>query len=106
MVMDYLLIQAMLVPCKCVFSSAKQTDTLNQNQISPVLMEALQLLKFLLKKEHLNFINGWSTLEVVMSKAVTRGVKPTQDLGLLFKGNPDNVMDNMLNELSTYDHEC
>lgn len=30
-------------------------------------MEALQLLKFLLKKEHLNFTHGWSILEVAMS---------------------------------------
>jgi hypothetical protein len=86
MAMDYLLIQAMSVPCKCVFSSAKEMDTSKQNQISPVLMEALQLLKFLLKKECLNFINGWSTSEAAMSEAATRGAKPTQDLGSLFEG--------------------
>jgi hypothetical protein len=69
-------------------------------------MEALQLLKFLLKKECLNFINGWSTSEAVMCEAVTRGVKPSQDLGLLFEDDPDNVMDNMLNKLSTYNCKC
>jgi hypothetical protein len=56
--MDFLLIQAISVPCKRVFSSSKETDSAKQNQISPMLMEALQLLKFSLKKEHLNFVNG------------------------------------------------
>ena len=53
--MDYLPIQATSVPCEQVFSSAKKMDTMKWNQISLVLIEALQLLKFLLKKEYLNF---------------------------------------------------
>ncbi len=61
--MDYLPIQATSVPCECVFLSAKETDTAKRNCISPVLMEALQLLKFLLKKQHLNFISGWAVSE-------------------------------------------
>ncbi|KAF8271226.1 hypothetical protein EI94DRAFT_1556486, partial [Lactarius quietus] len=65
-VMDYLPIQVMSVPCECVFSSAKETDTTKLNQISPVLMEALHLLKFSFKKEHLNFMAGWSTSEEAM----------------------------------------
>jgi hypothetical protein len=97
--MDYLPIQATSVPCKHMVSSAKEMDTVKQNWIDPALMEALQLLKFLLKKEHLNFINGWSTSEVVMSGVRT---KPTLDLGSLFKGNMNAVMDNMLNKLSAY----
>ena len=60
--MDYLPIQATSVPCKWVFSSAKETDTAKRNQISPVLMEALQLLKFMLKKQRLDFINGWEPM--------------------------------------------
>ncbi|KAF8268420.1 hypothetical protein EI94DRAFT_1553886, partial [Lactarius quietus] len=64
--MDYLPIQATSVPCERVFLSAKETDTVKQNQISPVLMEALQPLKFSLKKEHLNFTAGWSTSEEAM----------------------------------------
>ncbi|KAF8265144.1 hypothetical protein EI94DRAFT_1554599, partial [Lactarius quietus] len=64
--MDYLPIQAMSVPCEHMFSSAKETDTAKQNQISPVLMKALQPLKFSLKKEHLNFMAGWSTSEEAM----------------------------------------
>jgi len=97
--MDYLPVQAMSVPCEHVFSSAKETDTNKQNRMSPVLMEALQLLKFSLKKERLNFMNGWSTLEVAML-----GVsQPTDLLGSLFVDNPDNVMDKILNSFSSYD---
>lgn len=104
--MDYLPIQATSVPCERVFSSAKETDTAKRNRISPVLMEALQLLKFLLKRRQLNFMDGWSTSEEAMSEVVTRESKPTQDLGSLFKGDMNAVMDDMLNELSDYDREC
>ena len=56
--MNYLAIQVTSVPCERVFLSAKETDTAKRNQISPMLMEALQTLKFILKKEQLNFIKG------------------------------------------------
>jgi len=55
--MDYLLIQASSVPCEHIFSSAKETDTSKHNQMNPMLMEALQTLKFLLKKD-------WQTVAV------------------------------------------
>jgi hypothetical protein len=65
-----------------------------------VLMEALQLIKFALKKEHLNFIDGWATSEVAMSGAA----QATDDLlGSLFVGDTVAAMDNMLNDFSTYD---
>lgn len=98
--MDYLPIQATSVPCERVFSSSKETDTAKRNRIDPALMEALQLLKFLLKKERLNFVDGWSTSEAAMSGVRT---KPTLDLGSLFEGDTNAVMDNMLNKLSAYD---
>ena len=53
--MDYLPIQASAVPCERVFSSSAETDTKKRNHIKPELMEALQILKFALKKEHMNF---------------------------------------------------
>jgi hypothetical protein len=46
MSMDILPIQGSAVPCECVFSSAKETMMAQQNNISPPLMEALQMLKF------------------------------------------------------------
>ncbi|KIK14506.1 hypothetical protein PISMIDRAFT_84486, partial [Pisolithus microcarpus 441] len=44
--MDYLPIQASSVPCERVFSSSADTDTKKRNLISPILMEALQMLKY------------------------------------------------------------
>lgn len=37
--------------------------TARRNRIKPVLMEALQILKFRLKKQRLNFMRGWRTDE-------------------------------------------
>ena len=53
--MDYLPVQASAVPCEWVFSSSAETDTKKRNRIKLELMEALQILKFALKKERLNF---------------------------------------------------
>jgi hypothetical protein len=53
--MDYLPVQASAVPCERVFSSSSETDTKKRNRIKPELMEALQILKFALKKERMNF---------------------------------------------------
>lgn len=64
--MDYLPIQASAVPCERVFSSSAETDTKRRNRISPVLMEALQMLKFYLKKERLNFTRGWITSQKIL----------------------------------------
>ena len=44
--------------------------TKHRNQISPILMEALQMTKFFLKKERLDFMNGWITLEKEMQQDV------------------------------------
>jgi hypothetical protein len=56
--MDYLLIQASSVPCERVFSSSAETDTKKHNQISPTLMEALQMLKYNFRKHQLTFSNA------------------------------------------------
>jgi len=66
MAMDYLPIQAASVLCKHVFSSSGETDTKRRNWISPLMMEALQMLKFHLKKRHLSFTQGWVTSEKEM----------------------------------------
>ena len=64
--MDYLPIQATSVPCERVFSSSAETDTRRRNRISSQTMEALQMLKFQLRKERFNFTAGWVTLEKQM----------------------------------------
>lgn len=66
MAMDYLPIQASSVPSERVFSSSAETDTKRRNRIGPPLMEALQMLKFHLKKERLNFTAAWAIAEKEM----------------------------------------
>ena len=57
--MDILPIQASAVPCERVFSSGKETMTARRNRISPMLMEALQILKFAINHGHsLSFTTG------------------------------------------------
>ena len=68
MTMDYLPVQAMSVPCECIFLSAKDTDMAKRNQINPLLMEALQMLKYSIKKEHLDFMDGWQTSDAAMGE--------------------------------------
>jgi hypothetical protein len=87
MAMDYLPIQASAVPCERIFSSSAETDTKKQNCISPLLMEALQMLKFHLKKERLNFTESWVTPESQMTK-----------------DNPDaDLLDNLLGDVGVQD---
>ncbi|KAF8592267.1 hypothetical protein K439DRAFT_1296299, partial [Ramaria rubella] len=52
---DYLPAQTSSVPSECVFSSGAETDTCHHNCISPDVMEKLQMLKYLLKKDTLDF---------------------------------------------------
>jgi hypothetical protein len=61
--LDYLPIQASAVPCERVFSSSAETDTKRRNRIHPMLMEALQIVKFSLKQKQLDFMEGWATTE-------------------------------------------
>lgn len=49
--MDIIPIQASSVPCERVFSSGKQTMAPRRGRISAQLMEALQILKFSIRKE-------------------------------------------------------
>ncbi|KAJ7199055.1 hypothetical protein GGX14DRAFT_573135 [Mycena pura] len=53
---DFAPIQETSVPAERVFSSSAQTDTKRRNHIGPVLMEALQMLKFTFKKARLDFM--------------------------------------------------
>jgi hypothetical protein len=65
--MDYLPIQASAVPCERVFSSAGETNTKHRNRMKPELMEALQMLKFMLKKKRLDFTEGWQITEAELA---------------------------------------
>jgi hypothetical protein len=63
--MDILPIQASAVPCERVFSSAKETTTLRRSLLGANTMEALQMLKFSLRKDRLNFTDGTSSSDVL-----------------------------------------
>ncbi|KIJ19228.1 hypothetical protein PAXINDRAFT_70196, partial [Paxillus involutus ATCC 200175] len=65
MAMDYLPIQPLSVPCERAFSSSSLTDTKQRNCINPILMEALQILKFSLKGERPN-LKRWMTSQQEM----------------------------------------
>lgn len=68
MSLDFLPIQASAVPSERVFSSSSETDTKKRNRINPVLMEALQMLKFALKQSRLDFTKGWATSELLLEE--------------------------------------
>jgi len=100
MAMDYLPIQASAVPCERVFSSSGETDTKRRNRINPLTMEALQMLKFHLRKERLNFTKGWTMSEKQMVNDT-----PDEDLlaGLLkgdFQDKLDKAMKSIMDELA------
>jgi hypothetical protein len=46
MALDYLPIQAASIPCERIFSSSAETDTSCHSRLSPVMFEALQMLKY------------------------------------------------------------
>jgi hAT family C-terminal dimerisation region len=94
MAMDYLPIQASAVPCERVFSSSAKTDTKRRNRISPLLMESLQMLKFHLKKERLNFTAGWATSEKQMTQD-----DPEGDLLYTLADQPDEGFQNTLDRI-------
>jgi hypothetical protein len=97
--MDYLPIQVSSVPCECVFSSVKETNTVKCNQIHLMLMEALQMLKFSLKKDRqsISFTNRWKTAKVEMMLAQ----KATKEdlLAQLLTGDCQTTTDTLLNVL-------
>jgi hypothetical protein len=57
LILDILPIQASSVPCERVFSSSKETCTLRRLNISPIMLEALQFLKYLFRQ--LDFTSAW-----------------------------------------------
>lgn len=96
MAMDFLPIQATAVPCERVFSSSAETDTKRRNRISPLLMEALQMLKFKLKKNRLDFTVGWITEEKELKED-----DPDDDLlRTVLDGNSQDALDRIILSIS------
>ncbi|KII83438.1 hypothetical protein PLICRDRAFT_119379 [Plicaturopsis crispa FD-325 SS-3] len=61
--LDVMPVQAFAVPCERVFSSSKGTDTDQRTKLSPVMMEVLQVLKYMFWEERLDFSDAWVTKE-------------------------------------------
>jgi len=99
--LDYLPIQPSAVPSEHIFSSSAEMDTNKCNCINPVLMESLQMLKFALKKAHLDFTGGWITSEQAMQEQVL-----DQDLlAALFVGDSEDIMDRIIRDFAADDSD-
>jgi hypothetical protein len=65
-------------------------------------MEALQMLKFALKKERLSFMDGWITSEAMMSER-----EPDQGVDLLSlllrEENAEDVLDQIIHDFGEDD---
>jgi hypothetical protein len=99
--MDYLPIQASAVPCERVFSSSSETCTKKRNRTSPILLEALQMVKFSLKKERLNFTKGWATSEQNMLNQELCDVDSRNLLGSVGSSTNGVAMDVILHTIAT-----
>lgn len=95
--MDYLPIQASSVPCERAFSSSAETDTVRRNRISPLLMEALQMYKFGLKTDFMNFTADIITPENDLLQENTTRRDLLGDLSSSSRADQrEDVMDNII----------
>jgi hypothetical protein len=103
--MDHLPIQASSVPCERVFSSSSETSTKKRNRISPILMEALQMYKFSLKKERLNFTKGWASSEKdMLYEMALSNAEPVDHLASIADAVDGRTYDSILDIIA--DDEC
>ncbi|KAF9525796.1 hypothetical protein CPB83DRAFT_514406 [Crepidotus variabilis] len=84
--MDVLPAQASAVPCERVFSSSKETCTVRRSNIDAPLFERLQILKFSIKNDRLNFVDNLIakpedyTISGPLTQAAIEELKKTNDL--------------------------
>jgi hypothetical protein len=108
MALDYLPIQASSVPSERVFSSSAETDTKRRNRIHPVLMEALQMLKFSLKQQRLNFTEGWAVTEDELEYYADDDEDAANLLGKLTSEIKENAIDidEVIHAVGQDDNDC
>jgi hypothetical protein len=100
--MDIIPIQASSVPCERVFSSGKQTMSPRRGRISAQLMEALQILKFSIRRETALKFSDMSWKEELkefelLARSAPLGDAEAYGRSLEVDDNADS--DNMLDEL-------
>ena len=101
MSLDFIPIQASAVPSERVFSSSAETDTKKRNRINPVLMEALQMLKFTLKQSRLDFTKGWAMPESMLQEQEPELGKDL--LSDLLRLNSEDAIDNIIQQFGEDD---
>ena len=79
--MDIIPIQASSVPCERVFSSGKETMAPRRRRISPDLMEALQVLKYSIRKgsSSLSFTEGMTWEDELKEFELMARTIPSED---------------------------
>ncbi|KAH9912797.1 uncharacterized protein B0H18DRAFT_1126773 [Fomitopsis serialis] len=108
MALDYLSAQSSSVPAERAFSSGAETDTKRRNRTSPILMEALQMSKFEIKRrvgngeeDPIDFTTGWQS--VGSDFQVLPRLQDMPKLGDLLLGDSEHTMDALLRGLNTLD---
>ena len=109
--MDILPIQGLAVPCEHVFSSTKETMSAHQNHILLELMEALQMLKFLVQKgQGLSFTEGWdkeSELRELEKLASDEGMIPEDMMAFIVSLDEYKALEWICNSIiSIYRRSC
>lgn len=98
--MDIIPIQGSAVPCERVFSSAKETITARRSRISSELMEALQVLKFSIRKgQSLTFTAGTSRFEELNELEVLNteeALIPVDIMAFIESLNVSDISDDLL----------
>lgn len=87
--LDILPIQATSVPSERVFSSSKRTATDQRNALGPVVMEALQILKFYVQQERLDFSRGHIDREEDIANL---DIDPKEIIELFLSGSYDELL--------------
>ena len=88
--LDILPAQASAVPCERVFSSSKETDTLRRSNLSLIVMEILQILKFIFRNDCLSFNENLVCTEEELS-VIDVSVEAIEEL--LAMGKVDELME-------------
>src|SRR6266481_6042551 len=106
--LDYLLIQASSVPSKRVFLSSAETDTKHHNILRPLLMEALQMLKFSIKGHCLDFGMAWVTDKSLLGIEEVGGDKSdsVDIMDDVMKASTDDAWDKISQVLGEYGEEA